>query len=77
MRKQSTIFGNPQRIINNRGTALTVNEFEDYCKSEGIQHLLIATRVPRGNGQAERINRIIVPRNPVISINMLKEFSKS
>lgn len=54
-------FGNPQRIITDRGTAFTSGEFAEYCKEENIQHLTITTGVPRGNGQVERIHRIIIP----------------
>jgi len=28
---QKSIFGNPSRIISDRGTAFTSREFEDYC----------------------------------------------
>lgn len=59
--KQATIFGNPQRVITDRGTAFTSGQFREYCEAQGIQHLLIATGVPRGNGQVERIHRIVVP----------------
>lgn len=59
--KQSSVFGNPQRVITDRGTAFTSKQFDEYCKTQGIQHLLIATGVPRGNGQVERMHRIIVP----------------
>lgn len=61
LKKQSSVFGNPKRIISDRGTAFTSHLFKEYCESEGIQHLLIATGVPRGNGQVERIHKIIVP----------------
>lgn len=61
LKKQATLFGNPARIITDRGTAFTSNSFKEYCESENIQHLLIATGVPRGNVQVERIHRIIVP----------------
>lgn len=61
LRKQSAVFGNPARIITDRGTAFTSNQFKEYCESESIQHLLIATGVPRGNGQVERIHRVIIP----------------
>jgi len=50
LRKQAAIFCNPRRIISDRGTAFTSQEFEDYCKFEGIKHSLIATGLPRGNG---------------------------
>lgn len=53
-------FGNPCRIITDRGTAFTSSDFEEYCKEEGVQHLLITTGVPRGNGQVERVHRTIV-----------------
>lgn len=59
--RQAGNFGNPRRIISDRGTAFTSNAFADYCKNEDIEHILIVTGVPRGNGQVERTNRIIIP----------------
>ncbi|GFT97412.1 pro-Pol polyprotein [Trichonephila clavipes] len=50
-------FGNPIRIISDRGSVFTSKLFNDYCDEENIQHLQIATGVPRGNGQVERIHR--------------------
>lgn len=58
---QQKTFGNPFRIISDRGTAFTSNEFREYCDEENIQHVTITTGVPRGNGQIERINRTIIP----------------
>ncbi|GFT61616.1 transposon Tf2-6 polyprotein [Trichonephila clavipes] len=58
--KQKT-FGNPIRIISDRGSAFTSKLFNDYCDEENIQHLQIATGVPRGNGQVERIHRTLIP----------------
>lgn len=57
---QSTVFGNPRRLISDRGSAFTSNAFQDYCKEEKIEHSLITTGVPRGNGQVERVNRTII-----------------
>lgn len=54
-------FGNPRRFITDRGTAFTSHEFEDYCREENIQHIKITTGIPRGNGQVERVHRIIIP----------------
>lgn len=68
LQKQAAIFGNPARIITDRGSAFTSHEFGDYCTKEGIQHLLIATGVPRGNGQVERIHRIVIPMLTKLSI---------
>lgn len=61
LEKLALVFGNPKRIISDRGTAFTSEAFEEYCKSRFIQHLVIATGVPRGNGQVERIHKILVP----------------
>lgn len=55
------IFGDPQRIISDRGTAFTSSPFNDYCAEYNIEHVVITTGVPRGNGQVERIHRIIIP----------------
>ncbi|GFW16493.1 hypothetical protein TNCV_2351171 [Trichonephila clavipes] len=59
--KQQKTFGNPIRIISDRGSAFTSKLFNDYCDEENIQHLQIATGVPRGNGQVERIHRTLIP----------------
>jgi len=61
LRKQSAIFGNPRRIVSDRGTAFTSSAFKEYCSDEKIQHVLISTGIPRGNGQVERSNRTLIP----------------
>lgn len=58
---QKTTFGNPRRIVSDRGAAFTSNAFGEYCEEEGIEHVTITTGMPRGNGQVERINRCIIP----------------
>lgn len=60
LKTQQAIFGNPRRIISDRGGAFVSGEFRDYCVEENIQHILVTTGVPRGNGQVERLNRIII-----------------
>lgn len=52
-------YSRPLRIISDRGTSFTSNEFKDFVTENSIQHVLIATGVPRANGQAEVINRSI------------------
>ncbi|GFX55706.1 hypothetical protein TNCV_3427771 [Trichonephila clavipes] len=65
LKQQQKTFGNPIRIISDRGSAFTSKLFNDYCDEENIQHLQIATGVPRGNGQGngqvERIHRTLIP----------------
>ncbi|GFU30311.1 hypothetical protein TNCV_2865111 [Trichonephila clavipes] len=61
LKQQQKTFGNPIRIISDRGSAFTSKLFNDYCAEENIQHLQIATGVPRGNGQVERIHRTLIP----------------
>ncbi|GFS39271.1 transposon Tf2-6 polyprotein [Trichonephila inaurata madagascariensis] len=61
LRLQQKTFGNPKRIITDRGSAFTSKDFNDYCAEEEIQHLQIATGVPRGNGQVERVHRTLIP----------------
>ncbi|CAK1579255.1 unnamed protein product [Parnassius mnemosyne] len=53
-------FGNPDRIITDKVTAFTGNDFREFCETEGIQHITITTGVPRGNGQVERVHRTII-----------------
>ena len=67
--RQSVIFGNPRRIISDRGSAFISNKFKEYCEVENINHVLITTGVPRGNGQVERLNRILIQTLSKLSIN--------
>lgn len=76
IRKQATIFCNPRRIISNRETAFTSQEFEDYCKTEGIEHSLITTGLPRGNGQVERVNCTFIPLLPKLTSPKSHEWYK-
>ncbi|GFS74398.1 hypothetical protein TNCV_970021 [Trichonephila clavipes] len=61
LKQQQKTFGNPIRIISDRGSAFTSKLLNDYCDEENMQHLQIATGVPRGNGQVERIHRTLIP----------------
>ncbi|GFW92667.1 hypothetical protein TNCV_519831 [Trichonephila clavipes] len=61
LKQQQKTFGNPIKIISDRDSAFTSKLFNDYCDEENIQHLQIATGVPRGNGQVERIHRTLIP----------------
>ncbi|GFS54394.1 transposon Tf2-11 polyprotein [Trichonephila clavipes] len=61
LKQQQKTFGNPIRIISDRGSSFTSTLLKDYCDEEKIQHLQIATGVPRGNGQVERIHRTLIP----------------
>ncbi|GFX19480.1 hypothetical protein TNCV_2073891 [Trichonephila clavipes] len=61
LKQQQKTFGNSIRIISDRGSTFTSKLFNDYCDEENIQRLQIATCVPRGNGQVERIHRTLIP----------------
>jgi len=56
------------RIPSDRAAAFTSHLFKEYCDREKIQHLLIATGVPRGNGQVERMHKIVVPMLSKLSL---------
>ncbi|GFU32243.1 hypothetical protein TNCV_3834521 [Trichonephila clavipes] len=58
---QRTIFGNPSKIITDKGSAFTSTEFQNFCQDESIEHIQITTGVPRGNGQIERMHETIIP----------------
>ncbi|GFY17673.1 hypothetical protein TNCV_1074081 [Trichonephila clavipes] len=58
---QQTIFGNPSKIITDKGSAFTSTEFQKFCQEESIEHFQITTGVPRGNCQIERMHETIIP----------------
>ncbi|GBO32305.1 Transposon Tf2-8 polyprotein [Araneus ventricosus] len=68
LKVQQKTFGNPKRIITDRGSAFTSKAFGDYYTNENIQHFQITTGVPRGNGQVERIHRTLIPVLTKLSI---------
>lgn len=54
-------YSKSDKVISDRSTAFTSYEFKEFLEKEGIAYSLIATGVPRANGQVERINRVITP----------------
>lgn len=60
MNFQQQTFGNPRRIVSDKGAAFTSENFEKYCEEEKIEHIKTTTGMPRANGQVERINRAII-----------------
>ncbi|XP_070854026.1 uncharacterized protein [Drosophila suzukii] len=56
----TSYLGMPDRSVTDRGTAFTSKDFEKYCKSNNVKHILNAVRTPRANGHAERTNRTIL-----------------
>ncbi|GFW94198.1 integrase catalytic domain-containing protein [Trichonephila clavipes] len=69
LKQQKITFGNPHRIITDKGTALTSKEFREYCENENIQHLSITTGTSRRNGQIERIHSSLIPILSKLSID--------
>lgn len=76
LKRQSHVFGNPRRIISDRGSAFTSNDFRKYCEEEGIQHILITTGMSRSNRQVERINRTMIPLLTKLSVPRLEEWHR-
>lgn len=66
---QKSIFGNPKNIIADRGGAFRSDEFKSYCEDEHINLMMITTGVPTGNGQVERVFRIVIPALTKLSMN--------
>ncbi|KAK9743594.1 Integrase zinc binding domain [Popillia japonica] len=52
-------YSKPTRIVSDRGTCFTSNQFKEFINDEAITHVLIATNTPRANGQIERYNRTL------------------
>lgn len=53
------IFGVPQRIISDKSTCFTSQDFDEFVSKIGIKHIKVAVASPWANGQVERINRFL------------------
>ncbi|GFS60188.1 transposon Ty3-I Gag-Pol polyprotein [Trichonephila clavipes] len=60
LENQRHVFGNPARIITDKGSAFTSSAFEDYCKKQNILRISITTGLTRSNGQIEKQNSPII-----------------
>ena len=47
-------FGLPKQILTDNGSQFVSEEFQEFTRSNGIQHIKIAPYHPRSNGMAER-----------------------
>lgn len=54
-------YSRPSRIVSDRGTCFTSNEFSSFLKDHNIDHVKVAVTSPQANGQVERENRVITP----------------
>ena len=68
LKQQQAIFGNPRRVISDKGPAFTSKQFKEYCVAEGIEYVFITTGVSRRNGQVERLHSTIIPMLAKLSI---------
>nr|XP_053605830.1 uncharacterized protein K02A2.6-like [Plodia interpunctella] len=62
-------FGNPKRIISDSGTCFTSNEYRQYCANKNIRAHIVATGMPRSNGQVERFNKTVLESLKTIGAN--------
>ncbi|GFS93142.1 retrovirus-related Pol polyprotein from transposon 17.6 [Trichonephila clavipes] len=76
LKQQEITFGNPRRIITDKGTAFTSEELREYCENENIQHLSITTGITRGNGQIEQIHSSLIPILSKLSIDDASKWYK-
>lgn len=53
-------FGNPSKVISDRGKAFTSRYFKQFAEECQFKHVLNAIASPRSNGQVERVNRTLL-----------------
>lgn len=59
LEKYFEFYSRPARIISDRGTCFTSNEFIEFVDKHNIQHIKNAVASPQANGQVERVNRVL------------------
>lgn len=53
-------YGLPKKFITDRGSCFTSKLFEEYCRDQGVQLVLVSSRHPRANGQVERVHSVVM-----------------
>jgi len=59
IREYFSTYSKPKRLVSDRGTTFTSNDFKTFLSNESIEQILIATGTPMANGQVEVVNRSI------------------
>lgn len=59
LKKYFEVYSRPTRIISDRGTCFTSEEFARNMRESNIKHVLVSVASPQSNGQVERANRVI------------------
>lgn len=54
LRDTITLFGTPSKVLTDRGTNFNSNQIRSLFRELQIEHHMVATGTPRGNGQVER-----------------------
>lgn len=57
--KYSEHYSRPRLVISDQGTCFRSLEFEAYLLNNNVEHVKTATASPQGNGQVERVHRVI------------------
>ena len=52
-------YGIPDSIVSDNGSQFISSEFQQFCKMNGIRHILVAAYHPKSNGLAERAVKIV------------------
>ena len=47
-------FGSPETIVSDNGTQFTSHQFQQFCETNGVEHIRSPPFHPQSNGQAER-----------------------
>lgn len=53
-------YGTPRTLVSDQGSCFTAKRFKSFCFQNHIRQVLNAVATPRANGQAERLNRVVL-----------------
>lgn len=59
LNKYFSYYSRPRRVITDRGTCFTSEEFSQYLQRQNIVQVKVAVASPQANGQVERVNRVM------------------
>ena len=75
LRKIFSTHGIPEKLVSDNGSAFTSQEFTDFVKSNGIDHIKTTPYHPSSNGLVERAVQVLKKGLSLVSVVQVQDYT--